>query len=259
VQRGGDGEAVDDIANGTDELMEYIMKIQTRYHSEAIKFPPATSTQGLSFRNPTLATPITLFAAILLLAISMCAGKNAHAQTSATAGQKTVLIPLSLATSLDSKKRKPGEEVLVKVAANVTLPGGSVISRGTKVVGHVTEAKARSGGDSESSMTIAFDKINTQDGKTLAISGVMQAVGPNPNESSTGGGVNYAGLNQTVQHTTAGSSESPVSLLNQDSVGVHGIDHLALGPDGVLRSDGKQVKLESGAQILLRAQVTAGS
>jgi hypothetical protein len=27
----------------------------------------------------------------------------------------------------------------------------------------------------------------------------------------------------------------------------------------VLRSDGKQVKLESGAQILLRAQVTAGS
>jgi hypothetical protein len=239
--------------------MEYIMKIQTRDHSEAIKFLPAPSTQALSFRNPRVAGSITLSAAILLLAISMCAANTAHAQTSTTAGQKTILIPLSLSTSLDSKKRKSGEEVVVKVAANVSLPGGSVISRGTKVVGHVTEAKARSGGDSESSMTIAFDKINTQDGKTLAISGVMQAVGPNPNQSSSGGGVNYAGLNQTVEHSQAGSADAPTMLLNQDSVGVHGIDHLALGTDGVLRSDGKQVKLESGAQILLRAQVPTGS
>jgi hypothetical protein len=239
--------------------MEYIMKIQTRDHSEAIQFQSAASTQGLSFRNPRAAAPITLFAAILLLAISACGGNSAHAQTSTTAGQKTVLIPLSLATSLDSKKRKAGEEVVVKVAANVSLPGGSVISRGTKVVGHVTESKARSGGDSESSMTIAFDKINTQDGKILAISGVMQAVAPNPNQSSSGGGVNYAGLNQTVEHSQAGSTDSPAMLLNQDSVGVHGIDHLALGTDGVLRSDGKQVKLESGAQILLRARITAGS
>jgi len=236
------------------------MKIQTLDHSEAIKFPTATR-KPIAFHSPRVTGSVTLSSAILLLVISMCAGNKAHAQTSATAGQKSsqVFIPLSLGTSLDSHKRKAGEEVVAKVAANVHLAGGSVISRGTKVVGHVTESKARSGGDSESSMTIAFDKINTQDGKTLAITGLMQAVGPNPNESSTGGGVNYAGLNQTVQHTTAGSSEGPTALLSEDSVGVRGIEHLTLGPDGVLRSDGKQVKLESGAQILLRVQVAAGS
>jgi hypothetical protein len=122
------------------------------------------------------------------------------------------------------------------------------------VIGHVTEAKARAGGDPQSSLGIAFDKVELKDGKTLTISAVIRAVGP-AQESQGGGGVNYGGLNQAVEHTSAGTNWGATQGLNGDSVGVVGIKGLELSSDGVLKSGDKAVKLDSGAQIILKAQV----
>ena len=57
------------------------------------------------------------------------------------------LIGGTLAASLDSRKKKAGEEVVVKTIGDMRMSDGTVIPRGTKVIGHITEAKARSGGD----------------------------------------------------------------------------------------------------------------
>ena len=168
------------------------------------------------------------------------------------------LIGGTLAASLDSKKKKPGEEVVVKTIGDVHLSDGTVIPRGAKVIGHVTEAKARAGGDPQSSLGIAFDKVELKDGKTLAIAAVIRAVGP-PNESQGGGGVEYSGLSQTVQHTSSGTNWGATQGLNGDSVGVQGIKGLELSSDGVLKSGDKTVKLDSGAQIILKAQLGAGN
>jgi hypothetical protein len=46
-----------------------------------------------------------------------------------------------------------------------------------------------------------------------------------------------------------------VPLLNEQSVGVLGIKSLRLGADGVLTSDQKTVKLDSGMQIMVQAQI----
>jgi len=48
------------------------------------------------------------------------------------------------------------------------------------VIGHVTESKARSKGDTESALAINFDKIIRTGGET-PIKSVIQAVAPNPN------------------------------------------------------------------------------
>lgn len=167
------------------------------------------------------------------------------------------LIGGTLAASLDSKKKKAGEEVVVKTIGDEHLPDGTVIPRGTKVIGHVTEAKARSGGDPQSSLGIVFDKVELKD-KTLAITAVIRAVGP-PRETQGGGGVDYGGLNQTVQHTSAGTNWGATQGLNGDSVGVQGIKGLELSSDGVLKSGDKTVKLDYGAQIILKAQLGAGN
>ena len=244
------------------------MKTQTvDQRADAIEFQPATSSRVLSFPDLRAVYRITLPAAFLLLAIFTCATTNAGAQAAASspnsaAGQKVtqILIPSYLTSSIDSKKKKPGEEVVVKTAGNVRLADGTVISRGARVVGHVTEAKARSGGETESSLGIVFDKIELPAGKTLAITGVIQAFAPNPNPDQAED-VNYGGMNQTLQHSTptAGGTSPVVPILSEDSVGIQGIKNLQLGSDGVFKSDQKTVKLEYGSQVVLRAQLASGT
>ncbi|HLW86333.1 MAG TPA: hypothetical protein VKR60_14030 [Candidatus Sulfotelmatobacter sp.] len=244
------------------------MKTQTvDEHADAIELRPATSSV-LSFGGTCAAYRIALPAAILLLTVSLCLARNAGAQQAAmpsqsagVAGQKTtqVVIPAFLTASLDSKKRKAGDEVVLKTAGAVHLADGTVIPKGAKVVGHVTEAKARSGSETESSLGIEFDKIDLAEGKTLAIKGVVQAAAPNPN-SESGGGVDYSGMNQTLQHATpsAGGTVAVAPVLTEQSVGVQGIKNLQLGSDGVFKTDGKSVKLDYGSQIVLRAQTAGG-
>jgi hypothetical protein len=249
--------------------MEKSMKTQTvDQHADAIEFQPATSSRVLSFPDLRAVYRIAPPAAFLLLAIFTCTATSAGAQAAApsspspAAGQKVtqILIPSYLTSSVDSKKKKPGEEVVVKTAGNVRLADGTVISRGAKVVGHVTEAKARSGGETESSLGIVFDKIELPGGKTLAITGVIQAFAPNPNPDQ-GESVNYGGMNQTLQHSTptAGGTSPVVPILSEDSVGIQGIKNLQLGSDGVFKSDQKTVKLEYGSQVVLRAQLASGT
>jgi hypothetical protein len=200
----------------------------------------------------------------MLLATSLCLDKNATAQqppltASQTAAQKVISaeIPVLLAKSIDSKKLKAGDEVDAKTAAILHLTDGTVISRGAKVIGHVTQAKARSSGDAESALGIVFDKIDLPDGKDLAITAVIQAVAPNPNAGvDTGGGISYGGLNEMTEKSAMAQSTQPsVPLLNEQSVGVLGIKSLRLGADGVLTSDQKTVKLDSGMQIMVQAQI----
>jgi hypothetical protein len=218
----------------------------------------------VAFRLPGR-TAVTL--ACMLLATSFCLHKNAAAQqtllsaTPATAQKAiTAEIPVFLDKSIDSKKLRSGEKIDGKIATNVQLKDGTVISRGAKVVGHVTQAKARSNGDPESALGIVFDQINLPGGKDLAITSVVQAVGPNPNaQINTGGGIDYGGMNEMVEKSaTSQSSTATVPRLNDQSVGVFGIKNLQLGTDGVLTSNQKTLKLDSGTQLMVQAQI-AGS
>src|SRR5271165_5704032 len=70
------------------------------------------------------------------------------ATTSASGGHGTFSV--ELAKALDSKKLKEGDEVQAKLTGSITLPSGATVPRGTMLIGHVTEAKARSKNDSES-------------------------------------------------------------------------------------------------------------
>lgn len=229
-------------------------------YADAIELQPATRIRG--------AYPMVLPAAILLLAVSLGIAGNAGAQSatpsqsSAASGQKAtqILIPGFLTASLDSKKKKPGEEVVVKTVGAVRLADGTVLPRGTKVVGHITEAKSRSGSDAQSSLGIAFDMIDLPDGKTLAITGIIQAFAPNPNPDQSGG-IDYGGMNAQLQHSTpsAGGTTSVAPILTEQSVGVQGIKNLELASDGVFKSDAKTLKLDYGSQVVLRAQLGSRS
>ena len=252
------------------------------------------------------------------------AGAQAQSSTSAGASQQSTaqqggsqlqagsIIYAELSKSVDAKKAKPGDEVQAKASQAVLSQGKVVIPRGSKIVGHVTEAKAREKGQEQSSLGIAFDRVVLKDGKQISMSGAsVQAIGStqpgaaalaaqdnNSGMSSpasgippragmgghsagsggvlggagstVGGAANTAGdiassaggsVGRTAG-TVAGSREVGASVgghLGAGSRGVVNMPGLSLSASAsnstqgsVITSDKKNVKLDSGTEMVLR-------
>src|SRR5256885_7228117 len=96
-------------------------------------------------------------------------------------------INAELNSSLDSKKAKPGDPVTARTTEPVkSSDGRSIIPKGAKLMGRVTEAKSRSKGDNESALGIQFDKAMLKDGQSVALSNVaIQAIAPPANSASS--------------------------------------------------------------------------
>ena len=174
--------------------------------------------------------------------------------------------PVKVTKTLDSSKLKVGDAVEVETAGSFKLPGGTLVPKGSKLMGHVTAAKARSKGDSNSELTVSFDKLSITSGKLLSIKGTVQAVFPPAEEAepqmagkasgAAGGG--YTG--PTVGTVTDDKSGSNMEAsggdpsVNPNSAGVQGIHNLNL-EDGMLTSPGKNVKLGVGVRMIVRVDV----
>jgi hypothetical protein len=218
-----------------------------------------------------------LFVGVLFLT-SLC---FSQASSPAPAAIGHGAFPVKLTKTLDSSKLKEGDSVELETSGSFKLPDGTLVPKGSKVTGHVTDAKARSKGDPGSELTISFDKLNISGGKQLAVKGTVQAVFPPPDEqldpSITGaattaaGGSRSAGLGSgasagggagsnmgTVTQTKSGanmqSSAGGQPEMTPKSEGVQGMGDLQLD-NGMLTSKGKQVKLGNGVRMIVRVDI----
>jgi len=209
------------------------------------------------------------FAVVLMctvLATSLSFGQAAPAPA-APAAVSHGAFPVKVTKTLDSSKLKEGDAVEVETASGFKLADGTLVPKGSKLTGHVTASKARSKGDADSELTIAFDKLNVANGKQLSVKGAVQAVFPPQEEAApmmagkasgaAGGG--YGGDNVgTMSNNRPGSnmdaSSAPEPAMNPKSVGVQGMHDLELN-DGVLTSKGKNVKLSGGVRLMLRVDI----
>lgn len=85
-------------------------------------------------------------------------------------------INATLAKPVDSKKAKPGDEVVATTSQDVKANGKVVMHKGSKLIGHVTQAQARGEGNANSSLAILFDHAVLKDGKQVAVKSVVQAL-----------------------------------------------------------------------------------
>jgi hypothetical protein len=110
------------------------------------------------------------------------ADSNTSNSTSAQAGPKSASLTSGtevqavLTGSLDVKKNKPGDTVTAKTAQAVKSQGKVIIPRGSKLVGHVTEAKTRAKGESQSALGIVFDKALLKNGQEVPLNVTIQAL-----------------------------------------------------------------------------------
>jgi hypothetical protein len=211
-------------------------------------------------------------AVIALFAGMMCFGQTAaSAPPSAQAATPNAVghgaFPVKVTKTLESGKLKEGDAVEAETVGSFKLPDGTLVPKGSKLVGHVVASKARSKGDADSELTLTFDKLAVANGKQLSVKGVVQAVFPPAEEAhdpqmagaasvAGGGGMGAPG---TVTNARSGdntaSGNTPQPAADPKSVGVHGIHDLDLGQSGVLTSKGKQVKLSSGVRMIVRVDI----
>src|SRR3989449_6776280 len=123
------------------------------------------------------------------------ASGNASAATAASAqnGQANASLAsgtafnAALSSPIDSKKCKPGDPVNAHTTEAVKSEGKTVIPKGAKLVGHVTQASARAKGESESSLGVVFDRAILKNGQEIPLSAGIQAIASAQSSASAAG------------------------------------------------------------------------
>jgi len=123
------------------------------------------------------------------------ASGNASASTSASAqnGQANGSLATGsafnaeLSSPIDTKKCKPGDAVTAHTTEAAKSEGKTVIPKGSKLVGHVTQASARAKGESESSLGIVFDKAILKNGQEIPLNVAIQALASAQSGASAAG------------------------------------------------------------------------
>ena len=201
------------------------------------------------------------------------------------------VIPVQLTKTIDAKKAKSGDEVVAKVTMDLkTNAGKVVVPKDTRVVGHVTEARARNKEQKESQVGIAFDHAVLKSGDVNLPMSIQAVIAPPSNNTNADGGdpatpaggggaatspmgggrngsMESAGRAQPSSAATnsvptagtdtehQGNSRSPI---NSNTQGVVGISNLKLEAGqnatqgSVLSSEKNNVKVESGTMLLLK-------
>lgn len=85
-------------------------------------------------------------------------------------------IDASLATSLDAKRSKPGDEVEVRTEEDIKQDGKVVLKKGTHLVGHVTQAQPRANGQTQSQLGILFDHAVLKNGQQMPFNASIEAL-----------------------------------------------------------------------------------
>ena len=95
--------------------------------------------------------------------------------TSASLSSGTT-INTELQTTLDARKCHPGQRVVAKTTQDVKQDGHVVLRKGTQLIGHVTEAQARTKANAESSVGIVFDEAVMKKGEEVPFHATIQAL-----------------------------------------------------------------------------------
>jgi hypothetical protein len=256
-------------------------------------------------RNNILASAVAL-SGLLLLAQKEAYGQDASETTPPSGterrqetGQPASLTPgtpinVALEQTLDSKKLSAGANLTAKTTEEVKQDGKVVLPKGTKVLGHVTVASARSKGDSDSTLALEFDRAELKGGQQMALQASIQAMAAAPaaagspidmQGTSGPGSTGNSGMNNrgstpgassgaasTVPRTNQGVTAGPYGdagttaagssgTLKPNSRGVFGLSGLSLdestansGQGTMIHSAGKTVHLDGGTRLLLVTQ-----
>ncbi len=120
-----------------------------------------------------------------------------------------------LSKPVDAKKNKEGDPVMAKTTQNVKAAGDTIIPKGSRLLGHVTEVRSRAKGEANSELGIIFDQAVLKNGQQIPLHTVIQAIGSSQTSASSNG------VGDTISDL-GGASQAPRSTPANASGGLLG-------------------------------------
>jgi hypothetical protein len=141
------------------------------------------------------------------------------ASTSSSMSPQAPMSPVNgeLVSKLDSKTAKNGDSVVVQTKTSVKTPDGTVIPKGSKLVGHVV-AVAPSQPGQNSQLALQFDRVELKGGKTMPVHSQIQSISP-PGGAASASGSSATGSGAANGSQAAGSSNPGTSRAANDGSG----------------------------------------
>ncbi len=100
---------------------------------------------------------------VLILSVAL------RGQTTAAKPPAGVTVQAELTKGIDVKKVKAGDVVSARTTSAVTLADGTELPKGTKLMGKVTEARAKSNSDKTSHVAFSVEQAETKDGHEIPL------------------------------------------------------------------------------------------
>jgi hypothetical protein len=230
---------------------------------------------------------LIITSATLFIGVPAATVVRAQSDTKSAVPPDGAALFADLDTSLDSKKAKADDQVVLHTTEALKIQGKIILPKGTKIFGHVTQAQARGKGDAESFLAIQFEKAVPKKDEEIPIRFAIRAIAPARQNSPASDAPGQDPMAGTRTATTtspmgggrtstappepavgnpgsAGNSTKPDSGLGNDgqltpeSRGVYGMIGVRLAADfsktipvSVVSSTGKNMRLDSGTRMLL--------
>ena len=147
----------------------------------------------------------------------------------------------ALSAPIDSKKCKSGDPVTAHTTEAAKSEGKTVVPKGSKLVGHVTQASARANGESQSSLGIVFDKAILKDGQEIPLNVAIQAL------ASAHSGVSAAAADMDAMGSTGASAASSGVSGGRGAIG--GVTSAAGGAVGTVTNTAASVGGAAGGTV----------
>src|SRR5271170_2917041 len=90
-------------------------------------------------------------------------------QPIAARGPAGVTVNAELTKGIDAKKAKAGDLVSARTTNAVTLADGTELPKGTKLIGKVTDVRAKSNSDKTSHVAFSLEQAVTKDGHEISL------------------------------------------------------------------------------------------
>ena len=237
----------------------------------------------------SMAVPMAIFSLGLQAQTGTTPSSTPPASSAVQEGQATgaaqakpvpaAAVSAELTKRIDTKSAKPGDAVDARTTMAAKLPDGTELPSGTKLIGKVTNVKAKSKEDKSSHLAFNLDRAVLKGGKEVPVVVIVTSVtgppeGPPTDAMSAGGGGSGVPGGSPGAAGTTGSSAPPaasaamatssgrsqssmggVLKTTQDRVPVGNMPGVMLsatpGTTGTFDSDKDNIALGSGTKLIL--------
>jgi len=130
---------------------------------------------------------MSLMATVMAGAVASAPCGGAQAASQLAWQNEAVTVSAELTKTVDTKSAKVGDSIEAMTTGDVRLDDGSMLAKGSLLVGQVMQVRAKSGGNPEAHLVFRFDHAVAGPGRTVALQAMIQSISA-PGGAQPGGG-----------------------------------------------------------------------